>query len=111
MCCSSCIAKVKKIGNCQHTDCEVCTIEDISLEKKNKLFENIKILEDLSLTLDNSINQLKEIYEKIGKEKDELKMNIQNIFTRLRNTLNEREDQLISEIDKEYSRIYFKDDL
>ena len=34
LCCSSCIAKVKKTGNCQHSDCEVCTIEDISLEKK-----------------------------------------------------------------------------
>ena len=35
MCCSSCIAKVEKEGNCQHTYCEVCTIENIGLEKKN----------------------------------------------------------------------------
>jgi len=29
LCCSSCIAKVKREGNCQHTDCDVCTIEEI----------------------------------------------------------------------------------
>ena len=76
------VALVKKTGNCQHTDCEVCTIEDISLEKKNKLSENIKMLEDLSQNnLENSINQLKTIYQKFEKNKEELKLKIQNIFT------------------------------
>ena len=37
LCCCSCIAKVKKEGNGQHTDCDVCTIEDIKDIKKNKL--------------------------------------------------------------------------
>ena len=37
------------------------------------------------------MNELKEIFEKIEKEKDDLKLKIQNIFTKIRNILNERE--------------------
>ena len=111
MCCSSCIAKIKKLGNCQHINCEVCTIEDISIEKKNTLLDNIKILEDLSSKLDNSINQLKELYQKIDKDKEDLKLKIQNIFTKLRNALNEREDQLISDIDKQFNKAFFAEDI
>ena len=61
LCCSSCIAKVKREGNCQHTDCDVCTIEDIKETKKNQLKENIKILEDLYSFFEQAINQLNEI--------------------------------------------------
>ena len=42
LCCSECITKIKnkKIG--QHTDCDICLIEDIEKDKKEKLEENIK---------------------------------------------------------------------
>ena len=36
------------------------------------------------------------IFEKIDKNKEELKTNIQKTFTRLRNVLNEREDELLN---------------
>ena len=111
LCCSSCIAKIKRNGNCQHSDCEVCTIEDISEEKKNKLLENIKILEDLSVNIDQLINQLKKIYEKIDEEKNELKIKIQNIFTNIRNALNEREDQLLIDIEKKFENKYFNNNI
>ena len=40
------------------------------------------MLEDLSQNnLENSINQLKTIYQKFEKNKEELKLKIQNIFT------------------------------
>ena len=55
LCCSSCITKIKTKGYGQHKDCDVCIIEDIKEEKKNKLKDNIKYLEDLSNNLDNSI--------------------------------------------------------
>ena len=40
--CSSCISKIKSKGNGEHKDCDVCNIEDIKNEKKDKLKENIK---------------------------------------------------------------------
>ena len=59
LCCANCITKIKSKGNGQHTDCNICNIEDIIDEKKNKLNNNIKILEDLSNTFVNSINEIK----------------------------------------------------
>ena len=90
LCCSYCITKIKSEKNGQHKDCDVCLIEDIKDEKKNKLKENIKYLEDLSNTLQNSINELKILYEKINENKEELKLKIQKIFTKIRNILNDR---------------------
>ena len=101
LCCSSCIVKVKRQGNGQHTDCDVCNIEDIKDEKKNKLNQNIKFLEDFSKNLQQLINELKEIFRKICENKESLKLKIQKIFTKLRNSLNEREDELLLEVDKQ----------
>ena len=47
LCCSSCIAKIKEEGYGQHSDCDVCHIKNIKDEKRNKLKENIKNLEEL----------------------------------------------------------------
>ena len=62
--CASCITKIKGKGNGQHTDCDVCHIEDIKKSKKNKLKGNIKLLEDLSNTFQQSINELKNYMKK-----------------------------------------------
>ena len=48
LCCGACIAKIKGEGNGQHSDRKICFIKYIKEEKKKKLNENIKILEDLS---------------------------------------------------------------
>ena len=56
-------------------------MEDIKDIKKEKLNENIKILEDLSKNLDSSIAQLKKLFEEINDNKEKLKMKIQIIFT------------------------------
>ena len=47
LCCVACIAKLNKKGEGQHKDCDICYIEEIKDEKKNKLKENIKLLEIL----------------------------------------------------------------
>ena len=47
LCCAACITKIKGEGNGQHTDCNICFIKEITDEKRNKLKENIKALEDL----------------------------------------------------------------
>ena len=69
LCCSSCIAKLNKKNDGQHKDCEVCIIEDIKDDKKNKLKENIKLLEELSNTFMKSIENLKQAFEKIKENK------------------------------------------
>ena len=100
LCCSKCISKIQDKGNGEHRDCDICFIDDFENEKKTKLDENINNLEKSLVTLEQSINEIKNIKEKINVTKEELKINIQKIFTKIRNSLNEREEQLFSEIDK-----------
>ena len=111
LCCASCIAKIKKNGKGQHTDCDVCVLNDIKEEKKNKLKENIKCLEDLSKTLEDSIKTLKMLSEKINEKKEEIKLKIQKVFTSLRSAINEREDFLLSKVDKHFDEIYVNDNI
>ena len=92
LCCGACIAKIKAKGVGQHKDCNVCLIEDIKEEKKNKLKDNIKYLEDLSNNLELNINSFKRIYEDIKEKKEKLKSEIQKTFTKITSALNERED-------------------
>ena len=111
LCCVECISKIKTKNNGQHKDCNVCLIEDIENEKKSKLKENIKCLEDLSNTFEQSIKELKKLYEKINENKEQLKADIQNIFTKLRNEINNREDKLLLEVDNKFDTLYFKEDI
>ena len=90
LCCAECITKLKGKENGQHSDCDICFIEDIEKDKRKKLKKNIKCLEDISTNLEMKINEIKAIYEKIEKNKEESKENIQKIFTKLRNSLNNR---------------------
>ena len=54
---------------------------------------------------------MKEIYEKINESKEEIKLKISKIFTKIRSIINEREDQLLKELDNLYDNSYFKEDL
>ena len=103
LCCSKCISKIKEKGNGEHRDCDICFIDDFENERKAKFNENINNLEKLLGTLEQSINVLKDIKEKINDKKEELKVKIQKIFTEIRNALNEREDEIFSDIDKIYN--------
>jgi hypothetical protein len=111
LCCAACLSKSKEKGDGQHFECEICCIEKIKEEKKNKLNENIKKLEEFSENIKNSINKLKEIFETMNKSKEELKNKISKIFTKIRETLNEREDQLLLEVDNIYEKTFFKEEL
>ena len=111
LCCDSCITKIKKNGKGQHTDCDVCILNDIKEEKKNKLKDNIKCLEELSKTLEESINKLKLLFEKMNEKKENLKLKIQKIFTNIRNAINEREDFLLLEVDKKFDKIFLNENI
>ena len=111
LCCAACISKIKDKGDGQHYDCDVCSIENIKEEKKKNLNENILKLKELSNSFDKSINELKLIFEKISQNKEKLKEKIQKIFTRIRNALNDREDKLLMEVDKQFNNLYFGEEL
>jgi len=111
LCCSACISKIKENGKGEHHDCEICSIKEIKEEKKNKLNENLKNLEEYSKNIEGSIKELKNIFEKMNENKEEIKLKISNIFTKIRNAINEREEQLLKEVDIIYDNEYFKEDI
>ena len=110
LCCVACISKIKGYGNGQHSDCNICHINDIKEEKKNKLNENIKNLEELSNIIEDSIKKLKIIITEINNNKEQLKIEIIKKFTQIRNSINEREDKLLAQIDNKYNEIFLKED-
>lgn len=111
LCCAECITKFKGKNHGEHTDCDICSIEDIQNEKMNKLNENIKTLEELSSNLQESIQEIKIIFEKNEKKKEEIKMEIQKVFTKLRNSLNDREDELLSDVDKSFDELFLNQNI
>jgi len=111
LCCGLCLCKLKKKGKGQHSECNVCAIEDIKEDKKNNLEKNIKILEEASISLEKLISDLKTIIEQVNENKEKLKLNIQKIFTKFRNALNQREDEVLLEVDKKFADFYFDDDI
>ena len=111
LCCGYCITKIQGKGYGQHKDCDICFIENIKEEKKSKLNENIKFLENLSNNLENSIKELKIIFEKINENREELKTKIQKVFTKLRNALNEREDELLMEVDNLFNNEFCNEEI
>ena len=111
LCCIACICKFEENGNGQHKNCNVCLIENIKDEKKNKLKENINYLKELQKGLEESIQELKSLFDKINNNKEELKIKIQKIFTKIRNCLNEREDALLLEIDNKFKSLFFDEEI
>ena len=49
--------------------------------------------------------------EKINEKKEEIKLKIQRVFTSLRSAINEREDFLLSKVDKHFDEIYVNDNI
>ena len=107
LCCVACIAKIKKDEIGKHKDCDICTIEEIKDTKKNKLEENIKYLKEISNTIQKRLEELKNIFILVDEKKQEIKKHIQNVFTKLRNELNNREEELLLNVDKTFDDNYF----
>ena len=111
LCCAACLCKLNKKGDGEHKDCDVCTIEEIKDKKKDDLDNNIKKLEEISATFEESIKEIKSLSDKINKKKEELQKNIQSIFTQIRSELNKREDKILSETEEKFNKLYFNDDI
>ena len=67
-------------------------------------------MEKLSDKINSSINELKEIIERINEKSDEIKIKIQKTFTEIRNELNKREDDLLLEVDNYFTNHFFNED-
>ena len=111
LCCAVCLSKIKDNENGQHNNCEVCLINEIEKDKKNKLIENIKCLENISNDLQINLDIIKNFGEKLTETKEKLKIDVQNIFTKLRNEINKREDELLNEIDKHFEKTFFDENM
>ena len=109
--CVACISKMKNKGNGQHSNCQLCTIEEIKNDKKSNLIVNINNLENESKTINSIIDKLKKIFEEMQDKKESLKLYIQKLFTQIRNTLNERETRLLELVDKKCDNLFFDESL
>ena len=106
LCCAACLCKLNEKGDGEHHDCNVCTIEKIKDEKKRTLNNNIKKLEEISATFEESIKEIKSLSDKINKKKEELQKNIQIVFTQIRSELNKREDKILSETEEKFNKLF-----
>ena len=111
LCCAECITKIKGKGKGQHKDCDVCFIEEVKNIKMNSLKKNMESLQRLGDSFQENINKLKEVFEKVNENKENLKLKIQKIFTKIRNSLNEREDKLLLEVDEKFNKDYFNENI
>ena len=111
LCCGLCISKIKGNGNGQHNECDICLIKDIKEEKKSNLKDNIKALQKFLEELEESTKDMKVTPEEVKENKDKLKSEIKNIFEKIRNELNDRENLLLSEVDKYFYENYINEDI
>ena len=108
---AGCITKIEGEGKGQHSNCDVCLLKEIKDEKNNKLKKNINLLEGLYNNLEKTINNIRKVFQEISKNKEDLKIKIQKIFTKLRNAIDERENKLMLEVDNEYNKYFIKEDI
>ena len=108
--CAKCIVKINDKNKGKHSNCTICTIDEIKNEKINNLKNNIMTLENLSKTLEQSINKIKKIFENVIERREELKIKVQKLFTKIRNELNKREEQLLNDVDIFFENNFLKEE-
>ena len=111
LCCVACIAKIKNKNNGKHADCVIYNIDEIINDKKKIMNDNIKYLKEISAKIQESINDVKHLFERMTDNKENLKMKVQKCFTKIRNVLNIREGELLSEIDEIYEKAFLKENM
>ena len=63
-------------------------------------------MEDLYSFFQQNINQLNEKIKDFEINKEKVKQSIQNLFTKIRSAINDREDQLLLDVDKKFEKFY-----
>ena len=80
-------------------------LDSITIEEKTKY------LTEFSKKLNEINNKLKNELEKMNKNKEDLEIKIQKMFTKLRNTINKTEDDILSEIDLRFEKSQLNEDI
>ena len=111
LCCAACLSIIEDEFFGQHSNCFVFKLNDIKPYMKEGFDNNIKLLNKYYKNIQPTITELKNLYEKINKDKNDLKEKIQKIFNRLRNCLNEREDEILLKIDKQFNSYFFNEEI
>ena len=106
LCCVSCTSKIGKKGLGLHKDCDVCFLEDIKEEKKEKFKSNTKYLEEISNTLKESIDNLIKTNEKIAKDREDIHLKIEKTFSKIRSKVNNREEEILAEVNGLFDKMY-----
>ena len=109
LCCPLCISKIKTNNDGKHSDCEVYLLDEFKTQKEKEFNDKINKLEEKSNIFDNILKEMKNIIEKINEKKEDIKKYVMKIFTELRNAINNREDELLKEIDQRFDDIYFNE--
>ena len=94
-----------------HIDCDTCLIKNIEEEKRKLLKEHIRTLEYLLKESKYLSEKFHEVIDEIYEKKEEVKLQLQKVFTRLRNAINDREDQILLEIDQTFEDLYLNKDI
>jgi len=105
LCCGLCISKIKDEKNGHHKDCLITSLKEIKSEKEEKFKNDYNKLQEISKSIEPLITQLKNIKIDINKKKEQIMNEIQKIFTKLRTVLNNREDELLKEVEEAYKKI------
>ena len=111
LCCPLCISKIKTNNDGKHADCEIHSLDELKTQKEKEFCDKINLLKENIILFDNKLEEIKNISEKINLKKENIKLNVMKIFTELRNAINNREDELLKEIDKRFNDIYFNDNI
>ena len=69
-----------------------------------KVEENIKYLKEFSNKLNEINKELKDELEKMNKNKEDIEIKIQRMFTKIRNALNKAEDDLLLDIENKFEK-------
>ena len=107
LCCVKCIAKIKDENNGQHKDCTILSLKEAKKEKEKKFNKDYSKLKETSKSLDKTIDQFKSMIQELTKKKEELILEIQKVFTKIRTIINEREDKLLAEVEEIYKNKFY----
>ena len=107
LCCVKCIAKIKDENNGQHKDCTILSLKEAKKEKEKKFNKDYSKLKETSKSLDKTIDKFKSMTQELTKKKEELILEIQKVFTKIRTIINEREDKLLSEVEEIYKNNFY----
>jgi len=111
LCNTKCNAHPKNGINGQKFDCEIFLLNNIEEEKRKILKENIKLLEYELKYIDDISKKLKKLTDIIFNKKEDIKIIIQKIFTKIRNAINDKEEELFAEVDEYFDELFFQKEI